>query len=611
MSQGQDKASDISRSFWQSVIGTEQKAGNAAHIQEKLTELAGIWAKYQQKVEETVVNQTLTKLHIDSAAIKSELQSHSSHAYLSNCTIDAGRLYKSLEDFDSTMPETIDTFKQQIHHIIEQFISPTNIPDKDELKEAIVQYADNCITFYLSLSSDDNSAIEENITILIEDTIDIIGFIAGLNDQQLAYAHSFVGRANTILSIAKRNKPSPSKPRYEPSIKAQYDALKPALPEIETEIKKGSFPNGKKIKEVHLPELFEAGIAFTDINQYDYQKTVLEQAKDKIANLLDVLKTNYDNPEIQNVIDILKTHILHWLTLPNDFRPENWVELIHFIVKNIQFSLNEYNNNRLITHWFMPFINKLERFIATVDNDDFKLIVATKEEPYILEIDLPDILEPEDQDPLSKSKGDKPIYRSAMPTEARGFATANEADAAEAQPLTLSTILEFLCFDENFGALAKLDPDHTEVIYDIYYQSWLSNRVDTIVEDALQLFSIETLVDIWESIEAKTFDEKGVNLSELIDFIIDESIDWVNGILDFIKKTVEYIINEVFLLGKAIIGFFQNVDLPPVVKKLPPFKDMLHGNVTLLHVVAAIPYTLYQEFIHFEYNPEVQPISAV
>lgn len=607
MSQGQEKASNISRSFWQNVIGTEQKTGNAAHIHEKLTELAGIWAKYQQKVEETVIEQTLTKLHIDSTAIKNQIQNQSSYVYLSNCTIDAGRLYKSLEDFDSTMPDTIDRFKQQIHHIIEQFISPTNIPDKDELKEAIVHYADNCINFYLSLHSDEDSAIEENITRLIEDTIDIIGFIAGLTDRQLAYAHSFLDRANTIRTIAQRNKPVPPNSLYNQGIKAQYEALKPALPEIETEIKKGSFPNGKKIKEVHLPDLFEAGIGFTEINEYGYQKTVLEQTKDKIATLLDVLKTNYDNPDILNGIDILKANILHWLTLPDDFRPENWVEVIHFIVKNIQFSLTEYANNGVIAHWVIPFINKLERFIATADNDDFKLIVATKDEPYIHEIDLPDILEPEEEDtPLSKTNADKPIYQSVRSIETREFATVNDADAAEPQPLTISTILEFLCFDKGFGALGKLDPDHTEVIYDIYYQSWLSNRLNTIIDDAIELFSIDTLADIWERIKAKTLDEKGVNLSELIRFIIDESIGWVNRIFDFIKKTVEYIIHEVFLVGKAILDLFQKVDLPPVardlLKKIPPFKDMPDG-VTLLHVIAAIPYTLYQAFTNFEYNP--------
>jgi hypothetical protein len=616
MSQGQHKVLDVFSSFWQGVIGTEQKAGNAALILGKLVELEVLREKYQQRVQETVVEQVFGKLSMDSAAIKKQLNSH---GYLSNCTIDVCYFYQSLQGFDSTVPDTIEAFRQQLHHIIEQFIAPANMPDKDKLQDDIVQYTDNCINFYISLSSDDDSAIEKNIAILLEDTLYIIGIIAGLDAQQLVYIRSIIDRAITLLSIAKRHQPVPTNPRYKPSIKAQYDALKPALPEIETEIKKGSFPNGKKIKEVHLSELFEAGIDFTNMSQYDYQQTVLEQAKVKIANLLDVIKTNYDNPEILSVIEIAKINILHWLTLPRDFRPENWVEMVHFIVQNIQFSVQEYGNDMGIAHSVLPFMNKLERFLATVDNDDFKLVVAAKESPNIYEVELPDILaleeeeEEEDTLPISLHSVYEPIYQSVT-SEAETQESGPTHDTSESQPLTLSVILEYLCFDEKYGALGRLNSDDTEIIYDLYYQSWLYNRIDAIIDDTLQLFSVDTLLAIWERIKIKTLDEKGVNLGELINFIIDEGVGLVNTVLDFIKKTIQYIIDEIFKLGKAIIQFFQNVNLPTValelLKKLPPFANMPEG-VTLLHVIAAIPYTLYQEFINFEYNPEVQPINAV
>jgi len=235
----------------------------------------------------------------------------------------------------------------------------------------------------------------------------------------------------------------------------------------------------------------------------------------------------------------------------------------------------------------------------------------TKEKAYIHEIQLPNLLEPEEE--AIKVKGQPPILQSNTAITADSTATtanktdsetANETEKTEEdKSLTISTILDYLCFDREHGAFKKLNDEQYAVIYDLYYRQWFSNRVDTIVEDAQALFRMDTLKEIWEELKTMLLQEEGVNLGALIDFIIEKGTALLNKVIDFAKDTISFIIDELFLLVKAIIAFFQKVDLPPaareLLKKLPPFANM-PDEVTLLHIIAAIPYTLWQEFVNFE-----------
>jgi hypothetical protein len=390
--------------------------------------------------------------------------------------------------------------------------------------------------------------------------------------------------------------------------------IKPKVAKIEEELKDVAITKNKKMGDLPLSEMVDVVLGFSSIDTYQQNNLILKEIKGKIEDLFTaVQKAVPNNEQGTQMLNAIKEVIQIWFTLPIDFRPENWVEVAHFIIKNIQSNLHEIanNTNAGFIQIVLPFINKLEAILSTIDNEDFKLIIASKEKAYIHEIQLPNLLEPEEE--AIKVKGQTPILQSntantadstATTTNETDSETANETEKTEEdKPLTISTIIDYLCFDREHGAFKKLNDEQYAVIYDLYYRQWFSNRVDTIVEDAQALFRMDTLKEIWEELKTMLLQEEGVNLGALIDFIIEKGTALLNKVIDFAKDTISFIIDELFLLVKAIIAFFQKVDLPPaaraVLKKLPPFANM-PDEVTLLHILAAIPYTLWQEFVNFE-----------
>jgi hypothetical protein len=294
--------------------------------------------------------------------------------------------------------------------------------------------------------------------------------------------------------------------------------------------------------------------------------------------------------------------VIQWLTLPDDFRPNNYVEIIHVVVKNIQYSLlTSLRGAGPVDDFILPIVDKIEYILSQVDNDDFKLLITPKEDVEMHRIELPDLLpaEPKDDELDKALPAADPDNR---PSADASTDTEGETDS-KPEKLTIEKLIDFLCFDKVHGATAKMDPVLADVIHDLYYRDWLSTRLEYLEDEIMSVFTLEKYLPIWEDIKAKLLDENGVNLGAFLTFLIDKVVTLINDLIAFIKDTVQYIIDEIFNLPKAIIQFFERVDLPPAardfIKTIPLFKDM-PDHVTILHVIAAIPYTLYQEFIAFE-----------
>lgn len=605
MSQNHYNSSFLFTSLWERVIGNEIQKGNATIIGEKLVALESIINDFQFKIEENLIIKIHEKLRLNNTTVKRYLMNSKVFDEISTSTIDIASIYASYHQLDISEKTTIKHFTSQIGKAISGLFENSPHFAKEEISEVIIHFTENIVDFYATIVTEDFTFLKENIKILVEDLVEIVGLIFNLDNNKKYYLVGIIERSELVITLIEESQNFAQK-NTQTTKQEKFEAFTAVLPKIEEELKKATLPNQKKIKELHLQKFFETGFDFTTINSYDYQNTVLTQLKVKIENLFNVVENTYsNNVDALNTIELIKQNILQWLTLPSDFRPENWVEVIHFIVKNIQNNLKEVTNgsNADFLQHILPFLEKLDYILSTIDNDDFKLIVATKEQPQIHSIELPNLLEPEEKEKSVKDKVQNSILKSETAKLKDTTAETETDESEEGKPLTISAILEYLCFDKEFGAFNKLDDEHYEVIYDLYYKTWFSNRLDNIISDVQDLFTLETLKTIWEELKAMLLNENGLNLGELIDFLVEKGVAFINQLLDFAKETITYIIDELFMLVKAIIAFFQKVDLPPVarelLKKLPPFQN-LSDEVTLLHILAAIPYTLYKEFVDFE-----------
>jgi hypothetical protein len=384
--------------------------------------------------------------------------------------------------------------------------------------------------------------------------------------------------------------------------------------EIYKEVKEMPHAGALPTDKTHLEDIWKESITrFRSLDPEGYEDVeyAFDNLRENIDATFDFITDKY--PQGKDIIDnTIRPHVEAWLTLPNDFRPTNWVEIIHIIIKNIQHSLRtSLKGVGPVSDMILPVIDKLEYILSTVDNDAFKLLITPKEAPEMHRITLPDLLPPEPKEKIKEDDSDQ-----AEQLEVKELSHADvhhhtdrvHNEAAESgdtppEKLSWSKVIYYLCFDKEHGAMKYMEPNLRDVIHDLYYRDWLSYRLEHLEEEVMSIFTIEKYQPIWEDIKAKLLDEKGVNLGEFLTYLIEKVVATINELITFVKETIQYIIDEIFNLVKAIIQFFEKVDLPDkakdFLKTIPLFNDM-PDNVTILHIIAAIPYTLYTEFIRFE-----------
>lgn len=399
---------------------------------------------------------------------------------------------------------------------------------------------------------------------------------------------------------------------FEPETERVIQNVTQNFNKIYTEIEQIPVVGRQPIQETDIQGIWEQSITrfrSLDLDGYDDIEYAFENIRENLDATFDYIIGKY--PKTQDIVnDTIRPYVIKWLTLPDDFRPNNFVEVIHVVVQNIQFSLRtSLSNVGPVQQLVLPIVNKLEYILSQVDNDDFKILIMPKEEPVIREIYIPDLLDPEE----AETEPEKPKLLENENVEVQLNAEENtktEPDSneePEPQRLTYGMVIDYLCFDKEKGATAKMKEDLADVIHDLYYRDWLISRIDYLEDELMSLFDKDTYLGYWEEIKAKLLDEKGLNLGEFVAYLIDKAVSVFNGLIDFVKETIQYVIEEVFKLIKAIIEFLKEVDLPEntkkLLKKIPLFEAMPDG-VTLLHVIAAIPYTIYTEFMNFK--PQMQ-----
>lgn len=590
-------------SFFSKIFdGTEHSAPNAILIKEKLVSFQEMVDSYKRNTN-IFKNLTFDKFpQPNFTSIQSLLQNELIYNFLRTKTINFYNLQQAYININFEEDTSILIFKQVLK---EELIELLPIESAPSLKLKIPRIIDEFFDYWSILSKQEVDKVQ-----FIQATKNTVHYI--LTEFDLLQNSSIVLNIDKYFDFILNSSQHVYK-NIKPVINNEfadniyiYNSLQPAFSDIETEYKKIQPATITLSSELSLSQLWEVGNEIVAISEYDDIKEILSKIKKGIDKLFIIVESLFkDNKHTIESIDVVHEMLTDWLTIPNDFRPENWVEVAHFIVKNIQNNLSEIANGRNadIINLVLPFVEKLEYILSTIDNDDFKLILAPKEQPHIHNIELPNLLEPEEKEKSVNDKVQNSILKSETAKLKDTTAETETDESEEEKPLTISAILEYLCFDKEFGAFNKLDDEHYAVIYDLYYKTWFSNRLDNIINDVQDLFTLETLKTIWEELKAMLLNENGVNLGELIDFLVEKGVAFINQLLDFAKETITYIMDELFMLVKAIIAFFQKVDLPPVarelLKKLPPFQN-LSDEVTLLHILAAIPYTLYKEFVDFE-----------
>jgi hypothetical protein len=600
-------------SFWESIIGNGVQKGNAAVMNEKLTGYDNWVDAYHNRMAQKIESSIYSKLVISKENTQAIIQSNKVYQHLTTLNINWYALvtsYKAINYDDFT---TITHFAELVAQTLKDILISKDDAFGNEVFDRCADLIEDLYIFIYSLNSEEKIQIIPKLKQLVEDLVELIALLFNLNNNQKIQLFKIIYHSEWVATIVFEKQETKANVQSVSSMFTSEE-VKVKTKKIEEKYKDVKITEEIKFSDLPVSELIDKAFDFSKINTYQQNNLILKEIKDKIEDLFTVVqKAVPNNEQGTQMLNAIKEVILNWFTLPNDFRPENCVEFAHFIIKNIQSNLHEIanNTNAGFIQIILPFINKLEAILATIDNNNFKLIIAPKGKAYIHEIQLPNLLEPEEE--AIKVKGQTPILQSNTANTADSTATtANETDSETAnetekteedKPLTISAIVDYLCFDREYGAFNKLSEEQYVVIYDLYYKQWFSNRLDTIIDDAQELFSLETLTAIWEELKALLLNEKGVNLGALIDFIVEKGTVLLNQILNFAKETITYIIDELFLLVKAIIAFFQKVDLPPaareLLKKLPPFANM-PDEVTLLHILAAIPYTLWQEFVNFE-----------
>lgn len=609
MSQTAQNINQSVSALWQSVIG------NGALIKDKLIALNDAVVRQQAAIKDKYTNPVFERFYVNGDSIKETVKDNEFYKILKDSNLDIAALRRSFEAVDSSEQATVNAFIAEVNKTLDELLKnstndyPNNV--KDSTKQTIQTVAD----FIYSLTEEDQPDIKDKVDVFIHAIADWMGVVGQLEADQKAYVVSLLQRSDAVISILSpyqrtaEEPPLPKQSSYER--RAQF---RENLPKAEAEMKKGKLPRQKEVKDLHLADFFDAGMSFIDIKSYESVQVITQQVREAVSGFFGILYKIYEkNAAITPYLKFLEQQILYWLTLPADFRPENWVEVIHYIVNHIHYTLERITDPSFtkVNALVLPVLEKLDALFSQVNNEDFKLLVTPKESLGIWNIDLPDILDDEEEEdeyeqlPKAVQRAKPTGQEQVLAREQNETYAANDEPYQE--PLTYNSVIAFLCFDEEFGALANLDKEYTDVIYNLYYNNWLGSRKYVIESDMYDFVKKNSLEQVLEDIKAKILAESGINIGEFIQYLIDKVVTLVNGLIDFIKDTVQYIIDELFKLVKTIIAFFQNVDLPPnartLLKKMPPFANMPDG-VTLLHIVAAIPYTLYEAFTNFE--PELQ-----
>jgi hypothetical protein len=613
---------------------------NASSMPAMLGDKQSQLTTFEATVNEQLVG-ILAKIHLDEKIL-------SVHPSFKEINVNLKNLYEAIEyvDIDDAysildlLREVLDLIKNIMAHVFD-FSNESKTQFENTLDTFEELIADIIDLFQYSYDDSEHSLLEWSV--LLKKTIS--NFTDQLNE--LGVSHDITDNINKatvpilniiIMAVAQKVQNAGENDRsWDAETADDYEYRREFEPETENVIHNVTENFSKIYTEIeHIPLVSELALQETDLKDiwnesvsrfrsldpdgYFDIEYAFENIRENIEETFDFINNKYlqNRTELADLLNnTIKPHLIEWLTLPDDFRPNNWIEVIHVVVQNIQFSLRTSLKGVLpVEQFVLPFIHKLDYILSQVDNETFKLLITPKEEPQIHEVYLPDILDPEEseekysQPSLSPAATDMSPARTEIPS-AVDTASTDTADEPETPPkrLTYGLVIDFLCFDKTHGATAKMDGELADVIKDLYYWDWLSGKLYYLEDELMSLFDKEKYWGYWEDIKTKLLDENGVNIGAFIDYLMDKGVSIINSVLDFIKETIQYFIDEVFKLAKAIIDFFQKVDLPPVardlLKKIPAF-DKMPDNVTLLHILAAIPYTLYQEFVHFVVPSELQ-----
>lgn len=582
--------------LWQSVIG------NGVLIADKLKILHTTVERQQEGIKEKYTKPVFEKLYVSGDALKEGLKGIGFYNTLKDSTIDIATLRSSFEAMEVSDQATVNAFVGEVNKALDELLKNSTNQYLIAVKNSTQQTIQALTDFVYYLSQEAQPDLKERVDGLLQAIADWVEVVARLDEPQKAYVLSMLQRSELVVSLLSHYRdPAPEPHRPEPSRYERVQRLREDLPKAEAEIKKGKLPNRKDVKDLHLAEFFDKGMAFTEIQSYRSVQEVTQQLREAVSGFFCIIDKVYaDNAAVAPYLAFAEQQIVHWLTLPADFRPENWVEVIHFIVNHIQYTLESISDPSFarVNAMVLPVLGRLDALLSEVNNEDFKLLITPKESMGIWDIELPDIMDEDEDEEEEKDEMPQALLSAAPPSH-----EAPRLESENSEPLTYNNVIEFLCFDENFGAMAKLDEDYQEVIYALYYNHWLGSRRYAIESDLYAFVEKNSLDTLLEGIKNQVLAEGGVNIGAFVDYLIDQVVAVVNNLIDLIKDTIHFIIDELFKLVKTLIAFFKDIDLPPVAKKalklLPPF-EKIPEDVTLLHVIAAIPYTLYQEFFKFE-----------
>lgn len=554
-----------------------------------------------------------SKLVLNKQNIITEITSNSVYNTVSNKSVDAQRIITAYQNLDLNNTDSIDAFSHSLTNQVQAFFDYKPGDSVKILINNVSGLITNSIAIYQLLRKD--LVVDDLIHTfksILNNVIEILSVLLNLDENDKARFQPILDSseiiAERIHDIVDIEGSSVTDAQKTASIHTKLAA-------IDTELQKLNSSEEEVIKEVKAKDIYESTKEFIEINDNIALRGYLEDAKVAVEGIFGrAMKIDYGDPRVQTILQSVKTKLIKWLSLPDDFRPNNWIEVIHHIVKNIRISSKEtlLNMGGYFTKMYHV-LEKLEHILEYVDNDSFKLIVSAKEKTRMHNIELDEIID------LDEEKG-SPSFQSVQLEAALSDEPVNE----NSNNLELETnvnvetpkpydIIHYLCFDETYGATAKVQtPEYVTAIENLYFGTWNSNLVDGFKQAIADFINSEAVQNLFNPLKETIFKVGGFVVHEIVDRVVDFIVSMVSKLVELLDTLIKQVINQIHTLFKALIALFQSVDLPPAVKdilkRLPPFKEW-PASVTFLHIIMAIPYTLYREFVQFEMPSQAQKVA--
>lgn len=601
----QSNVSNFLQKYWQTIVQ------DAKGIDTQLQELEHFINTQEVQINHWV-DASPKYINIETKPVLQTFLQSSIYHFLKNTTLDIQSVYNAYQQIDINNSASVKAFLKPLRNDLKQVLAPfiknntllKNMLDKAEI--LLLEVLDFLTNSNTIKKDKPYEILIEKLKIISNKVIELLALIFNLDSTAQKYLKNVLNRSEVFGRILAKKETTEEKINSNASKALKYlEKIKPKIPDLEAELEKIKLPESISFNKVTFEEFlqFIYSILISKEGNLDINtiQTVFNFIKEKIKEGIAILKKDVQNNlELTKVLTWLEKHSAIWFTLPDNFKPENIVEIVHYVVKNIQFSSKEIlfqigNVGEMI----YKNIHKLEVLLSKINNDDFTLILKDKRDESIKEINISDILKEDTFKNTEEVLKEKLENVKETPKDTEKVLAGNIENSEEIG-LSISQLLKEICFNKKYGAVAVLNEEFKEIIVNLYYYDWLNTFYDKTAQPIAEKFKLdkENIEKKRKAIKNSLLKESGINLGEYLKTTIEKALTLLTEILTTTITVIKTIVKQLFDLIRAIIKLFREVKLPDAI--IPKFiKDHLDG-VNLFYILCAIPYTTVKEFIAFE-----------